>query len=115
MNSINATTVKVITGCVMAVVLTIFYAVSSYAGHPVDAVAFGEMCVFAAAFSGIAYASQKMQRTTDYNYVAAQTAAQQAAQVATSAETPAPAAGNDDGAPIVAQTTIRRAPRGRSR
>lgn len=78
-NDINATSVKVITGCIMAVLLTVYYAVSSYAGHTIEPVVFGEMCVFAATFSGIAYASQRMKRTTDYQYVAAQSAAQSTA------------------------------------
>lgn len=91
LNDVSATALKTITGCVLAVVLTVYFCMASYAGKTIDPILFGEMCVFAATIMGIAYAGFSKQRITDYGYVEAKGRAD--AQVAAAAVTPEPAPG----------------------
>lgn len=97
LNDLNPTTLKTLTGCALAVILTIYFCVASYAGRPIDSIVFGEMCVFAGTVMGIAYAGFSKQRITDYGYVEAKGLADAKVAAASGA---APDAGNDAGREI---------------
>ncbi|MBA3645333.1 MAG: hypothetical protein H0W63_04080 [Gemmatimonadaceae bacterium] len=68
-NTLNTTALKVVTGCVLAVMLVVFYCiVVAYQvgqGKDVDPILFGEVLTFAATFAGIAYKQFAKKRETE--------------------------------------------------
>jgi hypothetical protein len=93
-NGVNSTSLKVVTGCVLAVMLTAFYCFvqsiqTLIKDEPIDPVILGEVLAFAAAFAGIAYKQFAKKRETEI-VTPPQTTAEHAAPVATTALLPNP-------------------------
>jgi len=65
LNNANSTTMKVATGCLMALILVLFYCIATASGKEIEPVAFGEALAFAATFAGIAYAQFAKKRETE--------------------------------------------------
>lgn len=64
LKSIVSTTLIVITGCVLAISLTLFYMVATLLGVELNAVTFGSMLAFSGGFSGVGYKQFKAKRET---------------------------------------------------
>lgn len=66
LQKIVSTTLVVVTGCVLAIALTLFYMVVTTLGKDIDPVTFGSMLAFAAAFAGVGYKQFKSKRETEW-------------------------------------------------
>ncbi len=66
LSKIVSTTLVVVTGCVLALVLTLFYMVATTLGREIDPITFGSMLAFAAAFSGVGYKQFRSKRETEW-------------------------------------------------
>lgn len=64
LNKIVSTTFIVVTGCIIAIVLTLFYMFATLLGTELNAITFGSMLSFSAAFSGVGYKQFKSKRET---------------------------------------------------
>lgn len=64
-SNVVSTTLKVLTGCILAIILTLYFCIASAFSIKIDPVIFGEMLTFAATFAGIAYASFRTKRLTE--------------------------------------------------
>ena len=64
LTKIVSTTLVVVTGCLIAVALTLFYMIATVLGRELDPVTFGSMLAFAAACMGVGYKQFKAKRET---------------------------------------------------
>lgn len=64
LTKIVSTTMVVVTGCAIALILTLFYMVATMFGKDLDPVTFGSMLAFAASCMGIGYKQFKAKRET---------------------------------------------------
>ncbi len=64
LTKVVSTTLVVVTGCTLAIGLTLFYMVATTLGKELDPITFGSMLTFAAAFAGVGYKQFKSKRET---------------------------------------------------
>ena len=64
LTKIVSTTLVVVTGCVIALVLTLFYMLATVLGKELDPITFGSMLAFSASCMGIAYKQFRAKRET---------------------------------------------------
>lgn len=103
---------KGVTGCVMALMLAAFFCIASWFGKTVDATTYLEVCGLAAAFAGVAWASLRTIRTSDYEYK--KIVGENDAKVAAAKAGPSPVAVTSDVTTVNAPVTLEPLPLVRS-
>ncbi len=66
LTKVVSTTLVVVTGCVIAVAMTLFYMLATVLGKELDPITFGSMLAFAGSCMGIAYKQFKAKRETEW-------------------------------------------------